>query len=633
VPPPAPVPTPPPAPGAELANRLPGVPAADGPLLLNVIYPPMGAPITARDSNFIFGSTGSGIASLRINNIAVPVAPNGAFLAFLPVPANGIYNVEAAKGRETARLEHRVRLPAEPPVLTGAAIITSSAYPAGAVSVLRGETIEIGFQGTPGGRALLFLPDGTRIPLLESGITPEGPGDAANFRVDANGRRTQRSAWYRGVMPAVMLVSRDTAVNKPMLLMPGCCGTGVKIDDGGGRGAFFELIVGRDTARVPVRLNLAVLDPAVPRVGIATPPANAPHDWTIRGRPGLSGPFHWFWPPGTQLHLTGERSGYYRVRLAETQHAWVPTTDVQLLPPGAPPPAVRVGGVRFVAGNDYVDLRIPLGTRLPFFVDSDGRTLEVDLYGGTSETNYFQYGSLDPLISQAMWSQPANGVYRVRIELAQPVWGYQASYDASDVFVLRIRRPPRIAVNRPLAGLLVAVDPGHPPAGANGPTGLTEAQANLAIALRLRTMLEAAGARVLMTRSDDRPVDLALRPRMAADSNAHVLVSIHNNAFPDGVNPWTNNGTSVYYFQPHSLDLARHMLRELLAELGTRDIGVGRADLALVRPTWLPSILSETLFLMIPQQEAALRDPTVQERIARAHLRALEAFLRSRASS
>jgi N-acetylmuramoyl-L-alanine amidase len=33
---------------------------------------------------------------------------------------------------------------------------------------------------------------------------------------------------------------------------------------------------------------------------------------------------------------------------------------------------------------------------------------------------------------------------------------------------------------------------------------------------------------------------------------------------------------------------------------------------------------------MVPEQEAALRDSAVQERIARAHLRALERFLRER---
>jgi N-acetylmuramoyl-L-alanine amidase len=42
-------------------------------------------------------------------------------------------------------------------------------------------------------------------------------------------------------------------------------------------------------------------------------------------------------------------------------------------------------------------------------------------------------------------------------------------------------------------------------------------------------------------------------------------------------------------------------------------------------------VLTETMFLMIPEQEAALRDPRVHQRIAEAHLRGLVAFLRGRA--
>jgi N-acetylmuramoyl-L-alanine amidase len=126
-------------------------------------------------------------------------------------------------------------------------------------------------------------------------------------------------------------------------------------------------------------------------------------------------------------------------------------------------------------------------------------------------------------------------------------------------------------------------------------------------------------------------VALGARPLAAERANAELLVSLHNNAFPDGVNPFTNNGTTAFYNAPQSMELARALQRELIAELGLRDLGIARADLALVRPTWFPSSLTETMFLMVPQQEAALRDPAVQERIARAHFRAIEAFLRSRA--
>src|SRR5690606_16988244 len=147
------------------------------------------------------------------------------------------------------------------------------------------------------------------------------------------------------------------------------------------------------------------------------------------------------------------------------------------------------------------------------------------------------------------------------------------------------------------------------PAGATGPTGLTEAEATLAIAIRLKDLLEARGAEVVMTRSSGEPVALADRPAMARQARAHALVSIHANALPDGVNPFRAHGTGTYYCHPQSDALARHVQAGMTGRLGLRDRGVYYDNLALVRPTWMPAILCEGAFMMIPEQEAALRNP------------------------
>jgi N-acetylmuramoyl-L-alanine amidase len=105
------------------------------------------------------------------------------------------------------------------------------------------------------------------------------------------------------------------------------------------------------------------------------------------------------------------------------------------------------------------------------------------------------------------------------------------------------------------------------------------------------------------------------------------LVSIHNNALPDGVNPFTNNGTSVFYNHVTSLPLARAVQRGLVQNLGLRDLGVGRGDLALVRPTWQPSILTEGLYMIVPEQEAALRSSEGQRRYAQGVIDGLRSWL------
>jgi N-acetylmuramoyl-L-alanine amidase len=54
----------------------------DGPISLRIAYPPAGAAIDARDSSFLLGTTGTGDARLWINGTPVPVAANGAWLAW-----------------------------------------------------------------------------------------------------------------------------------------------------------------------------------------------------------------------------------------------------------------------------------------------------------------------------------------------------------------------------------------------------------------------------------------------------------------------------------------------------------------------------------------------------------------------
>ncbi|HEX8361509.1 MAG TPA: hypothetical protein VF613_15450, partial [Longimicrobium sp.] len=107
-----------PAPGgARMASQQPGgalppVPSVSGPLRIDVVYPAEDAQLTASDSNFVFGSVGTGDATLTINGAPVEVAPNGAFLAFIPVPRDGVYRVEASSAGGTQQAVRRIRRPA-----------------------------------------------------------------------------------------------------------------------------------------------------------------------------------------------------------------------------------------------------------------------------------------------------------------------------------------------------------------------------------------------------------------------------------------------------------------------------------------------------------------------------------------
>jgi len=63
------------------------------------------------------------------------------------------------------------------------------------------------------------------------------------------------------------------------------------------------------------------------------------------------------------------------------------------------------------------------------------------------------------------------------------------------------------------------------------------------------------------------------------------------------------------------------------------DLGIGRGDLALVRGTWMPSILTEGLFMMLPDQEAALRSAEGRRRYAQAVVDGLRDYLKESAAA
>ncbi|MGH7465074.1 MAG: hypothetical protein ACREK1_07855, partial [Longimicrobiales bacterium] len=265
-----------PVPGTPEARRtpeLPAIPPVDGPLQLDVGYPPEDATIAVRDSNFIFGSTGSGRAQLTINGHAVDVAPNGGFLGFIPVPLDGVYRLNAAKNGETATLERRVSVPA-PAGPSGVAI--TSVFPRGAIAVQTGETIEIGFRAPPGVRATVLLPDGRRVQLVEQGGALEAlPGD--EFRADlTTAQRQAASVRYSSLIRIdAPIVTPDTSVARPRIGALDTVRSGVPVDEPvvdvplgvpapngrplvapAGTSAILEIIAGADTVREPLPLNV-----------------------------------------------------------------------------------------------------------------------------------------------------------------------------------------------------------------------------------------------------------------------------------------------------------------------------------------------------------------------------------------
>jgi len=552
----------------------------DGPLAPKLVYPEPNQAITVRDSNFIFGSVGNGHAQLTINGAPVKVAPNGTFLAYLPVPPASAarYEVIARNGTDSARLVVPVRVPSPRPDLSlnGRLVVDSgSASPRGATLALRDDELVRVSIRAPANANVWASAGGTMQPLVNT--------SGNSFATD---------------LPARLLRS----------------------------GGQLFAARGRDT----VRFNLSRIAPAetgTPHwVMLGDPAAQSDTDATIIGRSTPSGTYKWMFVPGTIVEETGRSGGNIRVRLDSQLEVWV--DSVRELPPGYPSPRRTVGAMAIVPSAGWVDIVMPVSSAPPYLIEQNLNRLTVTLYGTQATPDIIKFLQNDSLVRVLNWVPEQSDRVRISMELSQPPYGYLVLYDSRG-FVLRLRRPPHVNAARPLEGLTITVDPGHPPGGAIGPTGYTEAQGVLAVGMKLRDILQERGAHVVMTRTDMRPVDLHLRSVIARRANSHLLISVHENAFGEGIDPFPNVGTSTLFFHPQAEPLARLVQQGMMNELGLRDLGIHYQNIAIGRTTWMPSIISEGLFLMVPEQEYAAKDPAYQERYARGVADGIEAYFRT----
>jgi N-acetylmuramoyl-L-alanine amidase len=198
-------------------------------------------------------------------------------------------------------------------------------------------------------------------------------------------------------------------------------------------------------------------------------------------------------------------------------------------------------------------------------------------------------------------------------------------------------------VERPLAGRVVCVDPGHGGTAATdsyrvGPGGEREEAIDLRVAALLRVELERRGARVLMTRTEDVAVDLVRRAEIAREGRADLFLSVHHNATADA----GANFPVVYFHGNASENEAGVALGRAVASRLNQELFGGRATPALVsdlaifpgrgaavlRHSYgIPGVISEASFFTNADEERRLRDAAYNLREARALARAAEDFL------
>lgn len=187
-----------------------------------------------------------------------------------------------------------------------------------------------------------------------------------------------------------------------------------------------------------------------------------------------------------------------------------------------------------------------------------------------------------------------------------------------------------------LNGKIIVLDPGHGGSdpGAIGPTGLQEKQVTLPIAEYLKSILEAKGAKVILTRTTDVDVygphasgvdELQARVNVANGNQADAFISIHINSFS---NP-NVGGIATYYFDgsDQSKKLASSVQGQIAEHSGFNgDRGIQPGNLYVLRHSLMPSILVELGFISNPKEEGHLKEGSTRQEFANELAKGLELY-------
>ena len=227
------------------------------------------------------------------------------------------------------------------------------------------------------------------------------------------------------------------------------------------------------------------------------------------------------------------------------------------------------------------------------------------------------------------WLPPAAAVALV-LGLLLLIFGRPHRGDPDD-----LDRPvsPGPAAIVPPGQICIALDPGH---GGEAYPGCVfddamEKDLNLALAQRVKTLLEGRGYPVVMTRDNDSEISLGARSAIAEEAGADVFVSIHhnsleNNTVTSGIEIWRHDGNN-----PENSVLAQCILDEMLRRTGALDRGLKPGEkLVVLQPLTMPACLVEVGFLSSIQERALLLNPEYQEKLAQGIAAGIRMFLNAR---
>lgn len=193
----------------------------------------------------------------------------------------------------------------------------------------------------------------------------------------------------------------------------------------------------------------------------------------------------------------------------------------------------------------------------------------------------------------------------------------------------------------------IVIDAGHggEDGGATSCSGRLESHYNLEIALKLRDLLQFLGYRTVMIRTSDRSVytqgdtiaakkvsDLKQRVKIVNETDNALLLSIHQNTFPEG----KYSGAQVFYAPKGESGTLAEQMQTAFAQTinpGSKRKCKKADGIYLMQHISCTAVLVECGFLSNPEEEAKLRRDDYQRNICCVIAASVAEFLTKRAGT
>ena len=276
---------------------------------------------------------------------------------------------------------------------------------------------------------------------------------------------------------------------------------------------------------------------------------------------------------GTHIIVNGSKGSFYKVYLTKNKEAWIAKKDITLTDEGFyPAEFINMDSERF---KNAMIQSISFTKKLPYTVEDCEKEIIFRVY--------------NPELSD-------ESVYNLNIPKPEK-YAYTVSLD-DGTYTFKVRKLPE---NYKDATVIIDAGHGGSEKGAIGCLGDEEKNINLKIALKTAELLKKRDINVIMTRDIDANVSLDDRVNLSKENGADIFVSIHLNSIGDiPMDIHKDKGTSVYYFNQNSKQLAEKLQKEITNRAGTRDNGTKTGSFAVIRPTDYAAVLVETAYMTNP---------------------------------